>query len=394
VPLGILLANGALWIGAWIALRRGPVAPLLLWGGALVFRLCGFFAEPVLEDDHHRFLWDGFVFARTGDPYASAPADWFAARDLPQAAQQTLDHVSHPEVPTIYGPLCQYAFGLAHRLAPGELWPWKLVLLAADLALLVLLLRGFGPVPAWIHAWCPLLIFETSFNAHPELLAVALAFAALVRSLRDRHASAAWLLGLAVAAKVTALLLVPFVVWRGGWRTLGLPACVALLYLPFWLQGSPGDLAGLRAFAAGWEFNSSAFALLGLALAPGWARAAALATALAAMGGLFLRWARAGAGAMPRGDLLFGIFLLCSPVVNPWYLLWLLPFVCLRPTWTGMAAMVLVSLSYCHGVNLTPGAVTGFEHPTWLRWVEYGGLGLVFAVEASHWRARRRRVLG
>lgn len=354
-----------------------------MWIGAVAFRLCGLFAEPVLEDDHQRFLWDGFVFAQTGDPYTAPPAAWFGETDLPEAFQAVLDRVNHPDVPTLYGPLCQYAFLLAYALAPAALWPWKLLLLAADLGLLLLLLRRFGLVPAWLHAWCPLLIFETSFNAHPDLLAVALAFAALWCSLEERHVSASWLAGLAVGAKLTALLLAPFVVWRAGWRrALWLPACAALLYLPFWLQGSPGGLAGMRAFASGWEFNSSVFGLLKLALPPGPARLVCLALGLAAAAAVFVRWARAGADALPRGELVYGFFFLCSPVVNPWYLLWLLPFVCLRPTWTGLSALVLVSLSYCHEANLMPGVAVAYDHPSWVRPLEYGGLALVFAVEA------------
>ena len=45
--------------GDWIARR--------MWRWALVLRLVGFVAQPVLEDDHWRFLWDGQPLRRSAD---------------------------------------------------------------------------------------------------------------------------------------------------------------------------------------------------------------------------------------------------------------------------------------------------------------------------------------
>ena len=42
---------------------------VILW--AILFRLAGCWAEPIYEDDHFRFLWDGYQFSQTGDPYLS-----------------------------------------------------------------------------------------------------------------------------------------------------------------------------------------------------------------------------------------------------------------------------------------------------------------------------------
>ncbi len=48
----------------------GP-GKLLLWivvAGVLI-RLVQFAGEPLLEDDYHRYLWDGAVTAEDGNPY-------------------------------------------------------------------------------------------------------------------------------------------------------------------------------------------------------------------------------------------------------------------------------------------------------------------------------------
>lgn len=90
---------------------------------------------------------------------------------------------------------------------------------------------------------------------------------------------------------------------------------------------------------------------------------------------------------IPPGAEVYGAFFLFSATVNPWYLLWLAPFVALRPWSAGIAAMALVSLSYITGLNLGQSNLDNFEHPDWVRGVEYGGIALAGAVEV--WRRLR-----
>jgi hypothetical protein len=155
------------------------------------------------------------------------------------------------------------------------------------------------------------------------------------------------------------------------------------------VQGSAADWAGLAVFLRDWEFNSSLFAL-----ARGWlgepvGRAAMLALFAFAWLFLFRRWPGTAGVTWPRGDILFGAFLLCSATVNPWYLLWLLPFVAKFPTAAGFTAMAAVSLSYATFGHLgTPGAL--WEHPGWVRPVEYGLVALALAASGA-WRARSLR---
>ena len=72
--------------------------------------------------------------------------------------------------------------------------------------------------------------------------------------------------------------------------------------------------------------------------------------------------------------------------MNPWYLLWLLPFVALNPTAAGLTALAAVSLSYATGLNLSDPALDNFAHPSWVRPIEYGAVALAAAVD--WWRVR------
>jgi alpha-1,6-mannosyltransferase len=242
---------------------------------------------------------------------------------------------------------------------------------------------------ALFAAWCPLSIFETVFNAHPETLAVSLLVTALVTRQSNRDAALGLCCGLAVGAKIFALLLVPFLLWRRRWIAwTGFIAALLTCYAPFWRQGSAADLAGLGAFARDWEFNSSAYALLAWGFGPRWARpVAALLFAVVWLGLFYFQARRADArDAWPPGLLVFGLFFVFSPTFNPWYALWLLPFVALQPTWTGITALAAVSLSYLTRQNLGEGMLDGFAHPAWVRPIEFGLIGIALVAEV--WQPR------
>jgi hypothetical protein len=84
---------------------------------------------------------------------------------------------------------------------------------------------------------------------------------------------------------------------------------------------------------------------------------------------------------IPRGDWIYGIFFLLSAVVNPWYMLWLLPFVALFPSVTGIAACMVVTLSYAHGLNLNEAGLAPYEHPWWVRPAEIAAVCLGLGVD-------------
>lgn len=375
------------WFAAKHATRRALLSALWLW--ALLFRTAGFFGAPVLEDDWARYLWDGREFARTGNPYLTTPAEHFADRSLPPEFQRLLDEINHPQLPTIYGPGCQLAFLASYVTAPAQLWPLKLILIGADLLVLALLLRLVPPRHALLYGWCPLVVQETAFTAHPDILWVAAIIAALAALRSERAALAAIACGLAVATKIFALLLVPFLLARLAWRYRIIAGAVAVaMYLPFWLQGSAADLVALRAMAADWEFNATLYSLCARVFTPVAAKAITLTVFAAIWLWLFVRWQRDRAAAIPRGDLVLGIFFLFSAIVNPWYLVALAPFVALRPSMWGVAALAVVPLSYAHGLTINEPTLAPYEHPAWVRPTELG-IVLLFAVVG---RRRQRRL--
>ena len=298
-----------------------PLDRLLFW--AVAFRICGLVGGPLLEDDFYRYLWDGYRFATTGTPYAAVPEAFFTDPTVPAAFHAVLDGINHPELPTIYGPTTQFVFLLGYWLRPGSIAALQCLLSVVDLATVILLLRLAPARNVMLYAWCPLVVKEIAFTAHPDGLGVGLLLAALVLAQGRRWRSAAVYLGLACGAKIFALVLVPFVLVGATirhWVVFG--ATLAALYAPFALGGGT-DLYSLLVFAREWEFNAAAFGLLTTVL-----------PAFEAKLGLGLVCALLGPSAVssgrPGGPFRAATGTACCwrprLVINPWYLLWVLPF--------------------------------------------------------------------
>jgi alpha-1,6-mannosyltransferase len=363
-----------------------------LWTWGILLRVSGLLAQPVLEDDYFRYLWDGRQFALTGNPYWGRPSDHFGNAELPERFRVILDGVNYPEVPTIYGPVCQLAFLLSYWIAPGQWWPLKVILVCADLLTLRLLLGLAGPRRVLLYAWCPLLIQETAFNAHLEVLGLLPLMAAVHAWRSTRLRQVAVLCALAAGAKIFAWLLAPFLLARAAKKHwLLCLAMVSGLYLPFWLQGSAGDWAGLMTFARNWEFNSTVYAVFSQLAGEPTARIGGALLFASLWTIYFVRWRSLPGRAWPRGDWIYGTFFALAAVVNPWYLLWLLPFVVLFPSVTGVTALMVVSLSYAYGLNLGDDQLRVFQHPGWVRPVEAGAVLLAAFWDGRLLAAERKR---
>ena len=393
--LGLAVCVAAITFGLYAYCRRHPYQKLSvarLVGWALAFRICGLIGGPFYEDDFYRYLWDAFRFFQDGTPYGLAPEAFFDDLDVPDQFQRILDGINYPELPTIYGPVTQLVFLAGYGISPGSITALQALMLVFDLMIIGLLLR-LAPAPAvLLYAWNPLVVKEIAFTAHPDGIAVFLVLAAVVLARRDRFHSAAVILALAVGAKSLALPIVPFVMARARLRDWGLfVAALALIYMPFVLQGST-DLQTLLVFAREWEFNAAFFALLKPWLPNHAARALCGILLTAALAGYYLMFRRMASGSVVRGDWIYGMILAFWPVVNPWYLLWLLPFAAIRPSAWAWTASVMVLFSYVTGLNLNNMDMHPFGHPFWVRPLEYGLILLALAYDIFTRTRRSGRV--
>ena len=383
--LGLYLGClSAAWLGFWGTWRStvflsGKSPVVWLWSGAIAARLIGWLAAPVFENDWARFLWDGWLTCQGKDPWQSVPMDWFTEASVPETMRGVLDQINHPGLHTVYGPAAQAGFALAAWIAPGSLLVLKAVFLAADCAIIALLQRAAGAQRAILYAWCPLVIQETSFSAHPDVMAIALMLAAWLGQ-RNRVASG-FCLALALACRPQALLLAPFLLWRTGWRGgLGLLSGLIICYAPCVWLGHWAEWSTLSQMAGDWRFNDilrSGFALVMEEPAVRWT--SQLLFAIGA-GLVFAHWWRQKAVPLPALGFLYGWWWLCSPVANAWYLQFAVPFLVLstaaaqsiwsragqRLTW---ALLLTAPLTYVTGLQIQNGS-SAWELAPWVMPVE------------------------
>lgn len=377
----VMVGSTAAWALSRCVAWSAPAVMLF----ALAAHALGAFGLPLYEDDHFRYLWDGYRTAVSGSPYGVAPAAFYGDATLPPQMAAVLSSVNHADVPTIYGPALQALFFAAHVLGGANELPLRLLVAALHLLLVWRLLADARPARVLLYVAQPLVFKEVALTGHPDaLVALALLLAWQWRAVASPWASAA-AYAVALAVKSSALpalgawLLVRQ--WRG---LLAVTALLAAMYAPF-LVGSDGgsDLAGLRVFAEHWQFNPGLVALVAPLL--GWPAAklcmAVLATAL-----MLWIYRRVGDGAPESWVPVFGLLLIVSPVINPWYLLWFLPFAALtRHAWPWWAALGVL-FSYATGLNLARDDMAAFAIAPWALAAQWAlvavGLALSWAAGA------------
>src|SRR3984893_7138213 len=164
---------------------------------------------PGLDDDIHRYVWDGRVQRLGYNPYIVVPGDP-ALASLHTSETRTLNN---PEVPSPY-PAGAQLFFRAVTSIHESVFALKLAFVVCDLAIALVLLdilRSSGEGTHWVlaYAWNPLLATEVAGSGHIDIVGALLllvSFAALGRRWR---AIAAIAFGLAVAVKLLPIILLP-----------------------------------------------------------------------------------------------------------------------------------------------------------------------------------------
>lgn len=412
VLAGTTLGGAAvLWIALDQRFARLPVR--WVWGLALLLRLVAVQASPLLEDDHFRYLWDGMRTATVLDPYRLPPAAFFGASALSPAWQDVLSGINNPEVPTLYGPVLQWLFAVAHVLTPANVFAIQALLLVVDMAVLFLLAHlGVGRRGLLMYAVHPLVLKEAMASAHPDGLVALLLLLALMAWQGRRAAAMGAMLGLAVCAKVAALVALPLLLLPPprqkvdgrllqedafeDWplRTMvGFCLAVVALYLPFaWVGGS--DASGLATFGSQWRYNPLLYRLVELVFPASATRPAAALLIIAGIAALAWRWRmaarRPGNVSSPPLDDALVLLILFSPVANPWYWLWALALsVRLGQGWLAVAAAT-APLAYLNSTVLAETSFTFLrlpEGPFAVAWPAVAAQLLALGL-AWRWRGR------
>ncbi len=327
----------AIAAACWLVLRRAVVSLRFAIAVAVALRLLFLFAEPRLSADVYRYLWDGRELASGHNPYARAPLDD--------------PRINHSEIATIYPPHAELLFAIAHRLPL-----WRLLLIACDVALLVLMRRHRLALATF-----PPLLFEGAWSGHVEVVAALLLALAY---LRDSGLAGGW----AAGVKVIPLAALPALFARSKRRTRFAILCAAAIVLPAipFLAAGP-FMPGMRDYATRWIFNSPGYDLvfaavdrlaikeawtaikdpLHLEAISGWMYRHLYSDYItrAVLAAVAIAWIAVAARKKRVADSV-GALLIASPAIHPWYWLVAAPVAMLEGSRLYLALALCAPFSY------------------------------------------------
>ena len=383
LPYVLLLSAGGVLVIAF-AWRGDRIRPASVLAVAALLHIIALLGIPAFEDDFYRFIWDGWRTLSAGTPYGAAPAEFFVDPSVPDALVGVLDGVNYPELPTIYGPVLQSVFAAIFHFAKTDPIGLRVVFAVANLGLIALMLRHFPANRVALYAWNPLIVAEITLHAHPDGLMAGALFGAVVY-LKNRPLLAGVLFGLAAGIKIVALLAWPLLLRTRPIALLAALTTLLTLYGVFYLQGSGIGFETTAIFARDWHFNPFAYAAALWLLPADIARLACAAIAAIAIAWLHTQAERDRYQTLATQ---FGVLLLFASAVNPWYIIWVLPFAIMgRQIWP-FAATAALPLSYLTGLNLNSESIAPFDVIWPARLAEIAILGGAIAWDAV--RVRRK----
>ena len=400
--IALLLGISAFYlVSVFLAFKlTGPIPRSALYfivACGVLFRLTVWPIAPAFSDDVFRYRWEGKLQAAGGNPYQARPndANWISLRD------STFPYIVGRDFKAAYGPLTELLeagwYRVVARTVPEPLrqafWfklPGAMLELAVSGLLLKLLaVRGLPPIRAITYLWSPLPVFEFWCSGHNDSLMLLPLLMAVILAIRGRWILAYGCLGIAAAAKLWPVILIPLFIThslrapsptirdplpsrdRKG-AVLQLAAGLALFtaipiacFLPY--RGNiVENLRFMSGFVGGWRNNDLLFGLL-LRITSDPDRVKYLSFAILATLVLAIAWMR---WPIERSVILTIVALLMvASNCHPWYLAWFLPLLVVEPWSPLLLWTALMPLTYV--VLLDWVALGVWNGSTSIRWYVY-----------------------
>jgi hypothetical protein len=328
------------------------------------------------DDDIHRYVWDGRLQRLGYNPYIVVPSDP-AAKGLHTPETR---NVNNSALPSPY-PAGAQLFFRAVTAVQESTFALKVAFVICEFGIALVLLdllhiSGQGAHLVLAYAWNPLLAIEVAGSGHIDIVGALLLLISVASLVRSWRAIAALTFGLAVAVKFLPIVLLPLYWKRIRIRDAALAAAlIVLLYVPFLSQGRI-PIGSLGTYIQGFRFNGPVFAMLHQVAPP------QLLAVLAVLVGLVTAsWLRSAAPEWSPDAFVWPMAasLLCAPVVFPWYLLWLLPFLTSVSTLLIIVWTVSIIPTYVMWhLRIITGAWGAL--PGWVMLLEYGCLAISAAI--------------
>ena len=322
---------------------------------SLMFRITLLPVAP--SDDIYRYLWEGKLQLNGISPYSHPPG----ASSLEHLRDGFFSGINHKHLPTIYPPLTLMVFAAADYVS-HSIMSMKSVFLIFDVLSIFILLRflrvmGKDPLNVLTYAWSPLILISFAARGHCDSLQIFLVILALYLCAIRKNLRTVFSIALAVMSKFIFVIIAPFLIPGKKLKyVVVLFAVIAALYLPY-ISAGKGLFSTLLHFGTQYHFNDSAHFLI-FCLCIGSPLASKIVTALIfgsvllflynKHSNLFITDNKGNSTLLScskkegkeRGNIevnnivlnyafvAIGTFLILAPTMHPWYLTWIIPFLC------------------------------------------------------------------
>ncbi|HET6266646.1 MAG TPA: hypothetical protein VFG11_02940 [Acidobacteriota bacterium] len=386
IPLFLVLyfcAFAAYGIAARLTLKNAfdsvPRISAWIFAIAVVIRLAVFFQEPSISEDFYRYVWDGRVQIAGFGPYDHAPQE----PEVQSLRDGNYERMHQKEYKSPYPAAAELLYRLLAYTYPNLLL-YKFGILAFDLLLIEVLRRllakaSLHPANLLLYAWHPLPVIEFAGSAHMDIMGIALLAVSILMLESSHKALSGAFFSAAILTKLLPIFAFPWLVRKGGWKFVVAAAVVGIALLSIYYTPDLRMKNGLMVYYRIWRYNDSLFGVMykwfgGAEPARNWGLFFVI---------LITAFCYAASYPIYRSIwIIFAAFILFSPVVHPWYVCWVIPFLAFYPNKTWIFFTGWVAIAYLIRY-LYPGG--NWPDLLWLKLVVYGPLYGLLAVDLWRW---------
>lgn len=313
-----------------------PLAVFIL--GVII--LC--FGDPLYENDHYRYLWEGRVFFYGGNPYIFPPN----SAELKDIFFKYKGSISFDNLTTVYPPLALVWFGIA------GIFPFEIalrIMMVLNSALVYILLRNLKNLVKPWHLIIVLPILQKEFiqAIHIDLFAFMFVLPILVGTNLKKYKYIVFLC-LSFWTKLLGIAFWPFIIFmhrkkqKASFYILWTLIPISLVIAIQLITGDFGKLTGVQKFSEFWVWNPGFFNILVLGFDLVYRGARSITfyffggyLVLLAVWILYLLKIQKGYLGLKQVTLfiycIFAGLMFFTPVYNGWYCIWfLIPAMLLR----------------------------------------------------------------
>jgi hypothetical protein len=366
-------------------------------------RLIILFSQPILEDDYYRYLWDGSVVVQGMNPYLYSPEQVVDNRenqipqnltDLADQSNHIIHRINHPHLRTIYPPISQAFFAIANFISPWNINSWRVVLLLVDLVNLTIIFRllkylQISPVFLIVYWWNPLLVKEIFNSGHMDITIFPFLLSSLYFCIRRKYILSILLLALATGTKLWPLILLPLIfaniypdIKKILVSFLLFLAILGIIFFPMYSANFDSS-SGLFSYSKSWENNDTIFMLIVwlwefilsfFNYHPGHAQFISRITVLVilTLAIIFMlkkQTEKTGLGIFKGSLIILTTLFFISPTQFPWYFVWVIPFLAIRPNLPLLLLTALLPFYYLRFYFEQKGMLPVFNYG--IVWLEF-----------------------